>query len=102
MTIRGCNIRNLLGSVFHGKMDSFYAVNIADLTKDSILAQFMIAPHIVRRQIVRAEKTIDGDAVVLESGAEQSQAIVDVVRRKYDRASFRFYHSTNGRTWKKI
>ena len=78
-----------------------YAVNISDLTKDQILATYLISPHVKTRTIVKAEKTLDGGAVLLECPPEQLKAIVDVVRMKYCKAKFRFYEG-NHKTWKRI
>ncbi len=79
-----------------------YAVNIADLTKDSYLGPFLIAPLTKGRQIVQAEKTIDGSAVVLNCGRERVKAIIDVIRLRYGKSQMRFYESKTGQSWKRI
>ncbi|RLG42618.1 MAG: hypothetical protein DRO05_00645 [Thermoproteota archaeon] len=74
-----------------------YAVNIADLTKDLILAQFLFQPMIKNRIIVDVERgMIDGKAVILEDCDEKKfEAIRDIVRKKYNKNEFRLYE------WKK-
>lgn len=80
-----------------------YAVNLSDLTKDSILTDFLIAPVVNKRNIINAEpKTFDGMAILIDCEHEQAQSIVDVVRKRYSRNIFRFYHSKTGKIWERI
>jgi len=74
-----------------------YAVNIADLTKDLILARFLFEPMIKNRIIVDVEPgKIDGKAVILENCNEKRfEAVKYIVRRKYNKNEFRVYE------WKK-
>lgn len=83
-------------------MEGHYAVNIADLTKDTILATFLLAPVIADHSIVRAEKTFDGGAVLLRCEDEQALAIIDVVRLKYTQNLFRFYHRGKRGGWRRV
>ncbi len=79
------------------------AVNVSDMTRDSILAVFLIAPVMHSHIQVNAEpKNIDGQAVLLGCDNEQARAIVDVVRNRYSKNVFRFYESKTGKTWDRI
>lgn len=79
------------------------AVNILDLTKDKILADFLIAPIIQNKTIVHAEQgKLDGGAVILDCPDEQGRAIIEIVRKKYSKNLFRFYESKTGKNWKRI
>jgi len=79
-----------------------YAVNIGDLTRDSILAQFLFSPLIKDKTIVDAEKTIDGKAVIVNCDEKQWEGIEFTVRKKYSRNLFRLYESSNGTRWMRI
>lgn len=82
-------------------MTKQYAVNIADLTKDLIISRFLIADVVPNRIIVDAEKgRLDGGAILLECEGEKARAIIDIVRKKYQKHDFRFYEK--GTTWKRI
>ena len=80
-----------------------YAVNVADMTQDSILSQFLLAPVIDKDQtIVNAEKTLDGGAVLLDVDEKQGEAIIFVIRKKWHKNKFRVYRSKTGRGgWKR-
>ena len=82
------------------------AANIADLTKDPILARLAVAPFMpAARQIVHAEGNdrLDGDAVVLDCGDATGAALVQVVRMRYSKHAFRFYQkSGGGAIWRRI
>ncbi len=68
------------------------SINVMDMTKDSILSQFMIAPVIQSRALFNAEPgRVDGMAVVLDCPEERARAIVDVIRMKYGKNEFRCY-----------
>ncbi|GEM_PF-4655041 len=72
-----------------------YSVNVADLTKDIILAQFLIAPVAPSREVISVEKgRFDGVAIRLECDNEQAQAIVDVIRLKYRKHEVRCYRGS--------
>ena len=69
-----------------------YSINVADMSKDPITSQFLIAPVIRSRQIVDNEPgRFDGGAVVLECDDERAKAIIDVIRMKYGKNEFRCY-----------
>ena len=76
-----------------------YAVNIADLTKDPILAQFLFQPMIKERTIIEAEPNmIDGKAVILDDCNEKRfEAVLWIVRNKYNKNEFRLYEKKNKR-----
>jgi len=80
-----------------------YSINIADLTKDGIVAQFLIAPVVPHKQVVNAEKGyLDGGAVLLECEEERAKAIVSIIRGKYHRNLLRCYESKTGKSWVRI
>ena len=81
-----------------------YAVNIADLTKDGILASCLIAPHVQRRHVVKAEgpRVLDGDALVLECGDAQAKAIIAVIRMKWSRNLLRAYTRGAKDGWRRV
>lgn len=69
-----------------------YCVNIADLTKDPILAQSMIAPISRSMTIIPCEKDRgDGGGLLLEVTDEQAEAIIQVIRFKYSKNEMRCY-----------
>lgn len=80
-----------------------YAVNIGDLTKDIIFAQFLFSPLIKDKDIVDAERGIgDGKAVIVKCDEKQWEGIEFTVRQKYSRNLFRLYESNNGARWQRI
>jgi len=79
-----------------------YAVNIGDMTKDFVISQILLKPHIAGKEIVKTEKAVDGMAVLLNCDNETVVNIIDVVRLKYSKNSFRFYESKTGKSWKRI
>jgi len=82
-----------------------YAVNVADLTKDGILAQFLVAPVIPDRQIVKAEPgKIDGGAVLLQTDEERASAIVETIRLKWPKHALRCYRrkTDSAKTWARV
>jgi hypothetical protein len=78
-----------------------YAVNVGDMTKDVIISSILIGPHVQGRQIVKAEKTLDGGAVVLECDDETAENIKAVIRMRYEKHAFRIYEG-KGQTWKRV
>lgn len=85
-------------------MSKEYAINIADLTKDSFFISLLIEPVIRNRQIVEAEKDrLDGGAVMLECDEERAKAIVEIIRKKHTKNDVRCYEKkTNTKIWKRI
>ena len=98
-----------------------YAVNVADLTEDTILARMLIARHVAPGMpTVRAEPDrVDGDAVLLEvkdttettpdgrtrivPSAEVFEAIRHIIRLKYHKNLLRLYASKTGKGgWKRV
>lgn len=81
-----------------------YAVNVADLTKDLILARFAFAPVINNQAIVQAEKgRVDGGAVLMDCDSQRAESLLWLVRRKYHKNLLRIYRSKTGRGgWKRI
>jgi len=68
------------------------SINLADLTKDNILAWSMIAPITPNKKIINCEpKNFDGMAVILECTREQALAVRDVVRMRYKLNEMRMY-----------
>jgi len=71
------------------------AINIADLLKDAVLGQFLLAPVCPNRIIVNAEPgKMDGAALLLECPLDRAEAIVDVIRLRYGAAKMRCYKRT--------
>ena len=69
-----------------------YAVNVADLTKDPVLARFLFAPLLRTEEKVDAEPgLLDGKAVVIDCDSKKFEAILQIVRRKYNKNEFRLY-----------
>jgi len=80
-----------------------YAVNVADLTTDTIIAGFLVGPVTRAGNIVRAEPSAaDGHALVLDCDDEQAAAIVDVIRMKYPKNLFRCYERGKRGAWRRI
>ena len=78
-----------------------HAVNIADLTKDSVMAHLVVKPVCPNRVIVNCEPgRFDGAAVVLECGDEQARRTVAVIRLNWQTNLFRCYCGS-GKTWKR-
>ena len=78
-----------------------YAVNIGDMTRDIIISQCLLAPYIDRDSRIKAEKTMDGGAVLLNCDEETVNNIIAVIRMKYSKHIFRFYVGSK-KTWKRI
>jgi len=79
-----------------------YAVNVADLTKYPIVAQFLLAPVIEPREIVQAERErFDGAAIVLQCENERAAAIVATIRLKARKHELRCYVGKS-KTWKRV
>jgi hypothetical protein len=75
-----------------GYLMSDISINIADLTKDNILAVCMIAPITPHKMIKNCEpKNLDGMAIVLECTKEQALAVRDVIRMRYNSHEMRIY-----------
>jgi len=82
-----------------------YAVNIGDITGDTLLAQLLIAPVIQSKVIVDVERgRVDGKAVLLDTDEVRADAICQIVRVKYpDKSKMRCYVSKTGNGgWKRI
>ncbi len=81
-----------------------FAINIGDLTKDKILAEFLISPLVPNRRIVQCEPgEIDGGAVILECPLDQALAVVSVIRIKHPQNLLRCYEGIKGHSsWKRI
>ena len=81
------------------------AINIADMTEDPIVSQFLIEPIAdSSRATINAEPSnIDGSALLLSSDdPERVKAAIEVIRRKYGPNKFRIYESNTGKTWNRI
>jgi hypothetical protein len=84
-------------------METRYAVNACDLSKDTLLSQLLIGPVVPSREQVQVEKgMVDGIGILLECDTIRADAIVQVVRMKYHKNLFRFYKSTTGKSWKRV
>lgn len=71
-----------------------YGVNLADLTKDMILAKFLVAPVCPNRIIYKVDKDrVDEIAIVLETDSETAEAIIGVIRLKYPVSQLRCYRN---------
>ncbi len=81
-----------------------YAINVADMSRDSFLCGVFISPVTSSRQFVEAEKgRVDGSAILLECDAECADAIVKVIRKKWAKHLIRCYQSKTGHGgWKRI
>jgi len=81
-----------------------YAINIYDLTRDEILAQWLIGPLVENRIVVDCEPDlIDGRAVLLECDPERAAAVVQVIRKRWPRHLLRCYCRKKGRKkWQRI
>ena len=81
-----------------------YAINVADMSRDSFLCSLLISPVTSSRQFVEAEKgRVDGSAILLECNAEHADAIIQVIRKKWAKHLIRCYQSKTGRGgWKRI
>lgn len=84
----------------------YYAVNLADWVakKNDVGLNILLSPVTARRETVNAEtKRFDGTAVFLECSEERADAIVKVIREKFDRNRMRCYRSKTGRGgWKRV
>jgi len=84
-------------------MEEQYAINIADLTRDPIMASLLIGPVTAAHLIVRAEpNAADGHAVILECDQQRAKAILDVIRMRYDKATVRCYRQGPRGGWRRI
>lgn len=84
-----------------------YAVNVADWTacRDDFGLRILLGNVVDadRPMLVDAEPgRVDAPAVVLDCEEERAEAIVDVIREKYERHELRCYKSTTGRSWRRI
>jgi len=83
-----------------------YAVNLSDLHGISKIDRFVIVECMIKPitpTLVRAEKTVDGTALLLEGNEERNKAIVDVIRMKFPKHKLRCYESKTGRGgWKRV
>lgn len=71
-----------------------YGINIMDMTKDDILATFLIAPVCRSKHTYTAEPgRVDGTAVQLECNDDRARAIIEVIRMKYGKNEFRCYEN---------
>ncbi len=79
-----------------------YAVNLADLTRmPPICATFLIGP--VRGEVSDIDKRrVDATVVELDCNAERAEAIVAVIRVRYDRNELRCYRRGRRGGWKRI
>ena len=80
-----------------------YAINVADLTHDLILKDFMILPVCPNKKTVQIVKDrLDETAIILECDETRAKAIVDIIRSKYQKNKFRCYESRTGNGgWKR-
>lgn len=81
-----------------------YAINVADLTKDDILRQFLVLPACQNKLTVNVVKDrLDETAVILECDETRAKTIIDVIRSKYHKNLFMCYESKSGKGgWKRI
>lgn len=87
-------------------MKKRYAVNIGDMTQDKIISQILISPYVDDfKTIVKAEKTLDGAAVLLVPEVEREiiDNIVSVIRMRFHKNLFRVYEGSEKlKGWKRI
>ena len=82
-----------------------YAINVGDLTKDTILGMVLVAPVIPGRILVHAEPgRVDGGAVLLECEEKQALGIIGIIRMKFAKNLLRCYaaKSATAKTWKRV
>jgi len=80
-----------------------YAVNIADLTKERFLAQWLIGPLCPNRIVVDCEPgRIDGGAVLLECDSDRAAAVVELIRKKWPPHQLRCYLKDRGGPWRRV
>ena len=79
-----------------------YAVNLADLScqKLSLFVAVLIAPVAGEPVDVWADR-VDGILLPLECDQERAEAIVAVIRQKYDKNHVRVY-CNSGKAWKPV
>lgn len=83
-----------------------YAINISDWStlRDDFTLKIVLLPVVPEdSETVEAEKgRVDGLALKLDCDDERGEAIVWVVRKKYERHELRMYHSNTGGSWKRV
>jgi hypothetical protein len=80
-----------------------YAVNIADLTLDNIVATFMVAPLTTSHTIVNTDSGHPDEAAVLFDCCDSDAAdIVATIRLRYPAHVLRCYQSSTGQSWKRV
>ena len=79
-----------------------YAINIGDLTRDEIIAHFLIAPVATDEIINANKKMLDEGAMVLGCNDERAEAILHVIRLKHPKNLMRVYYSKTGKGWKRV
>lgn len=82
---------------------TYYAVNLADLTKPEhiIMSNLLISP--VRGPIVDAEPgQWSGAAIRLDCDEGRAKAIVELIRQRERKHHLRCYESRDGNSWKQI
>ncbi len=85
-----------------------YAVNLADLTGqlDPVIAGALIAPVAPNKVLlnnVEPEGYIADVGLLLECDEDRAEAIVEVIRRKYQKHELRCYYSKTGRgSWRRV
>lgn len=79
-----------------------YAVNLADLTRmPPIVSSLLIGP--VRGEVLNIDKRkVDATIVELDCDAERAEAIVAVIRVRYNRNELRCYKRGKRGGWKRI
>jgi len=87
-------------SDFGGCIVERYAVNVGDVVRRPDMALAVaITINAVKGEIVKAEKTLDGDAITLNCGAVRARAIIDVLHIK--QPSIRCYVQIK-KAWRRI
>lgn len=84
-----------------------YAINLADLMgliRNDFAIQILINPVLSRETILaEGDDRMDGTAVIMTCETERSQAIIELLRRKYKKHVLRCYQCNVEKSdWKRI
>jgi len=84
----------------------FYAVNLVNLMSlkelDSIGA-LLFPPDILGEAIIPERRRVGTEAVRLTCDQERSEAIIELIRRKYNKTQFMIHVSKTGKgSWKRV
>lgn len=82
-----------------------YAINLIDWAakKDDFGLVLLLRSVIDRDSRIETNpRRIDELALRLSCDEERAEAIVEIIRLKYERHQLRCYHSKTGRSWKRV